>query len=120
MQQVIVTGIGQSYGHAGQSTDGMTSGWYSVDFTSSESGPDTLSVLGVHCKSLDERDTCIRRFLQAYHGAADPLIHLAPPHHLAHRPLEGYPYRDFHRLNVVYDFLFYGELSPPCCQLSYL
>ncbi|GFW34337.1 hypothetical protein TNCV_220631 [Trichonephila clavipes] len=36
----------------------------------------------------------------------------------AHRPLEGYYYRDFHRLNVVCSPTFSGHLSSPCYILS--
>ncbi|GFW82433.1 hypothetical protein TNCV_3819131 [Trichonephila clavipes] len=39
---------------------------------------------------------------------------------MAYRPPDGYYYRNFHRLNVVSNSMFYRDLSPPCCLLSTL
>ncbi|GFW38477.1 hypothetical protein TNCV_4609841 [Trichonephila clavipes] len=57
------------------------------------------------------------RFLQPHRGAPNPFIRLANSPRLAHCPPNGYNYRDFHRLNVAYDPMFYGDISSPCCLL---
>ncbi|GFU33354.1 hypothetical protein TNCV_2766961 [Trichonephila clavipes] len=55
------------------------------------------------------------RFLQPYHHS---FVWLLPSS--ASRPPDDYYHRYFHRLNVVFDHMFYADLSTPGCLLSFI